>query len=105
MLAEALGAPALRFVEKGGKSLVSMVGQTDPWKSDQFCERRGCLPCATMLIICKEKEERAATMIAGEKIEENGPYKEASKTLPGCTTEGVVYVIDCQTCRKNGRTR
>ena len=58
------------------------------------------MTCLSRMIIGKEKEDIAAAMVTGGKVEDMGPLKEASKTLPGCTTEDTVYVIDCQAYRK-----
>ena len=64
------------------------------------------MPCKSRFVLLKEKEERAARMIAGEKIDSGKePLKEKYSMLPGCTIEGVVYAIHYQTCRKEGLVR
>ena len=42
MLAVALQAPSLRFVERSRTTIVQDVGQSDPWASDMFCQRKEC---------------------------------------------------------------
>ena len=69
VLSKTLEAPAFRFIEKGGNSFDSLLGQADPWKSDMSFEREGCLPCKSRLILLEEKEERTAKMITGEKMD------------------------------------
>ena len=44
-LSETMDAPALRFVEKGGSTIQERLGQSDPWKSEVFCQRKDCLHC------------------------------------------------------------
>ena len=34
-ISEIMGAPALKFVEKGGPTILDKVGQSDPWKGDR----------------------------------------------------------------------
>ena len=77
----------------------SLVGQADPWKAEMFCGRKGCLPCQTRFTLAKEKEDRVVAMVSGEKVDKEPPKKTCS-TLPGCTTEGILYTLDCQACRK-----
>ena len=44
-MSQALNAPSLRFMEKGGTTIQEKVGQSDPWKGDTFCQREDCLHC------------------------------------------------------------
>ena len=81
------------------------MDQADPWKTEQYCGMKGYLPCFSRMMLDKEKEDTAITMMSGEKVVEKDPPKETCKTLPACNTEGVVYALDCQTCRKEGNIR
>ena len=76
-----------------------------------MCPRKDCLPCRGQLILGAEAEEEALKQVCGEegKPENNkeGRKKTAEerRSLPGCTTEGCNYVIECLPCRKAGITR
>ena len=59
MMSEALNAPALRFVEKGGSTIQERLGQSDPWKSEIFCQRKDCLHCQGRYTLIDEEEDRA----------------------------------------------
>ena len=52
----------------------------------------------------EEEEDRAMAKVSGE-APKYSPPKGTSSSLPGCTTEGLTYVIECMTCRKRGIKR
>ena len=44
-LAKCLQVPSMRFVEKAGTNIVQSLGQSDPWASDKFFQRKECWHC------------------------------------------------------------
>ena len=94
----------MKFVEKGGETIIDRVGQSDPWKGETFCKRTDCLHSEGRYEIAKEQEERTAAKIIGEKLRSNLP-KGTFISIPGCTSEGVTYSLECMTCRKAGIKR
>ena len=98
-MAEIVGAPALRFVEKGGDTILDIIGQSDPWKGETYCQRTDCLHCKGRQVISQEREDLAAAMISGEQPRSNPP-KGTMNSIPGCTSEGIVYSLECMECRR-----
>ena len=96
VIREMTGDPALKFIEKGD-TVIDRVGQSDLWKGDPFCLRKDCFHCRGRYKIAEEQEERAAAKITGEKPKSNPP-KGTSGSIPGYTTEGVTYSLECLTC-------
>ena len=47
MLTKHTGVPDIRFVERAGRTLMDLLGRSNPWASDQSCQRHNCLPCWT----------------------------------------------------------
>ena len=60
--------------------------------------------CETRYKIEAEKEAEAIAPVTGEREEGTVPIpKSEQKALPGCTKEGVVYILECESCRKTGK--
>ena len=93
--------PSLRFVEK---TVIEDEGQSDPWILDQFCPRKEYWHCQGRLQLLKEAEDRLIEKVTGEAPPTCSPeYSRVS--LPGCTTEGINYVLECSTCQDKGCRR
>ena len=95
-----LRAPALRFLETGGSTILDKVGQIDPWRSETFCQCKDCLHCKGRQVFVQE----AMANVTGETPRSNPP-KGTSSSIPGCTTEGITYTLECQKCRREGIRR
>ena len=74
IILEVMGSPALRFVEKGGETLMEKIGQSDPWKGETFYMRADCLHCKGRYIIAKEQEDKAAAKLL-ERNKGQNPQK------------------------------
>ena len=101
VISEMMGAPALKFVEKGGTTIYQKLGQSDPWKGDTFCQRDDCLHCQGRYILAEEEEDK---VMSGCSLK-YAPPKGTSTSLPGCTSEGITYALECLSCRKKGTKR
>ena len=93
VLAQALGLPSLRFVEKSGTTILEDVGQSDPWAGEQYCGRKECWHCCGRPQLLSEAEERTVSKVTGEKARFNPP-EDCRTSLPGCTTDGINYVLE-----------
>ena len=89
-----LKIPGVHFVERGGDRISQTIGQSNPWKAEQFCNRNGCLPCQGRLELGAEAEARSQALIAGDDPGPKPP-EGSTRSLPGCYNEGVNYTIDC----------
>ena len=65
MVSELMNKPALRFVEKGGSTILDKVGQSDPWKGETFCQRENCLHCQGRYILAQEEEDKVMAKVSG----------------------------------------
>ena len=65
-IAESLGRPKIRFVERGGGQIIQEVGRPNPWASETECQRNGCEVCKGRRVIGAEKEEEASKMVTGK---------------------------------------
>lgn len=95
-LTSSLGRPRARFVEKAGGTIVTQVGRPNPWKADIRCTREECVACQGRSLIEKEKEDRAVGAVTGEMEGKEAVMKIPKKeqvSLPGCTREGIVYIL------------
>ena len=75
-ISKALKLPRVKIVERGGKTLMDMLARPNPWAS-QPCGREGCWVCKT---------------------------EEGQKSSGKCNKEGIVYRIQCMTCKELGVT-
>ena len=107
LLKSTLSRPkAARFVEKAGVTTVTDIGRPNPWVAEVWCNRKDCLFCKRRLIIAEEKEKEALAKVWGKVEEGKVTISKAIKVaFCGCTREGVLYVLVCQTCQKNGIKR
>ena len=100
MIGEATGSPSARFVERcGGATIVDLLGRNNPWAADWCCGRLACLVCKGRALLQQEAEETEPT---------TGPIppkpgKDDTKAAPKCTSEGAWYIVECWTCRKEGK--
>ena len=97
MMAQALNVPSVRFVEKAGTTILQDVGQSDSWAKERFCPRKNCWHCQGRHKLLQEEEERAVTNVTGEATKVNPP-KDSRTSIPGCTAEGINYVLECSNC-------
>ena len=109
-----MNTPSIRIVERAGTKIMEEIGDTNPWKSEWCCQRKTCLPCQGQVILGAEREEAAKKLFCGgqeggqggDKEGKTGMWlKEDCKSLPGCTTEGCNYAIECLGCRRQGVKR
>lgn len=103
-ISELMNAPALRFIEKGGRTILGKVGQSGPWKGETFCRREDCLHFQGRYVLVQEEEDKVMAKVTGGPPKYTPP-KGTSTSLPGCTTEGVNYSLECLTCRRMGTKR
>ena len=107
-LTSSLGRPRARFVENAGGTIVTQVGRPNPWKAEIWCARDECVACQGRLVIEKEKEDKAVGAVTGEMEGKEAIMKMPKKeqiALPGCTREGIVYILECLSCRHQGIKR
>ena len=45
ILSEALGAPEIHFVDRGGRSILNQVGSSNPREQKEVCGRSDCGVC------------------------------------------------------------
>ena len=62
-LCRTTNTPTARFIERGGTTLVELVGRNNPWAKEWTCPRQDCLPCQGRMILAAEAEEEAAKML------------------------------------------
>ena len=105
-----MNSPSVRVVERAGTKIEEEGGNNNPWKKEWTCPRKDCLPCKGQLLLGAEAEEEALRKVCGE--EEKQENKEGRKktaeyrrSLPGYTTEGCNYVVECLPCSKAGIIR
>ena len=55
-------------------------------------------------VIAQEREDLAAAKISGEQPRSNPP-KGTMNSIPGCTSDGIVYSLECMECRRKGIKR
>ena len=91
-LAEIIRELALRFVERGGSTILDKVGQNDPWRSETFCQRKDCLHCKGHQVLTQKEVEKAMAKVTGGTSRSNPP-KGTSSLIPGCTVEGVTDTL------------
>ena len=84
-------SPEVRFVERSGQTIVDVMGRSNPWSSEQFCDRVNCKPCSSRTWLQEEADREPITM-PGE-LPKPKPGKEDTVALPGCTVESVFLCI------------
>ena len=87
--------------------LIQEVGSNNPWNREWSCPRRTCLPCQGQAILGAEEEKEALRMVAqGQEEQKTATWpREDTRSLPGCTSEGCNYVLECLHCRNEGIKR
>ena len=63
-------SPTARFIERGGPTVLELVGRNNPWGKEWICLCRNCLPCRSRGLLAAEQEEEAARML--DKTVANG---------------------------------
>merc|ERR1712105_61528 len=76
------------------------LGKSNLWAGQWHCPRNDCAVCKGRAWIAEETEQ-----LRDRPKEHPRLAKSKTKALPICTKEGVVYTIECTTCRKEGRKR
>ena len=106
-VARLMNTPTVRIVERAGVKLIQEVGNNNPWSREWSCTRRTCLPCQGQAILGAEEEEAALKMADGDQEDQRTARwpREDIRSLPGCTSEGCNYVLECLQCRKDGIKR
>ena len=106
-LCRTTNSPKARFIERGGPTLLDLVGRNNPWGREWTCPCRNNLPCQSRGLLAAEEEDESAKMLdkslGKEVVKRRSP--EDRKAIPSCTSEGVNYIIECYTCRRNGLRR
>ena len=86
---------------------MDLVGRNNPWAKEWFCPRENCSPCQGRRLLALEEAEETTILL--DKSTGKGEVKkkrpEDKVALPSCTGEGVNYVLECYTCRRNGNRR
>ena len=106
MIVTAMGSPKVRFVERAGLTIMEELGSNNPWSTEWYCPRKDCLPCQGRAFLAEEEAERTLKLVTGEGEQTPQPKdRQAMKSLPSCTTEGMNYCLECISCRKAGTRR
>ena len=100
-----LNTPAVKFVERGGTTIIEDLGRTNPWSQDWFCPRKECAPCNGRLFLAQEEKEETLARVGKEGKSKSSTSRKDKMAKPSCTAEGINYVIECVACRKEGRKR
>ena len=95
--ADQLKIPRVRFEERAGPTINDELGKSNPWAGQWVCPRADCLPCLSRGWLNQETE-----LLRERPKESPRPHKDETKSLPSCTKEGIVYTIECVTCREKG---
>ena len=64
---KATNSPTVRIVDRGGPSIVDIIGRTNPLAREWFCPREDCQQCRSRQIISKDMEEKAVRLVDGEE--------------------------------------
>ena len=91
-----LGAPRVRVVEKGGDTLINLLGRNDPWASKDRCPDPACTVCNSRPWLQQQKKE---AMKGGQKL----PKELVKETSTLCTREAANYCLQCLPCLHLGR--
>ena len=103
LLTKCTGAPDVRFVERAGRTVIDLLGRSNPWAAEQGCQRHSCLPCWSKYWLTEEAD-RQPIVQPGEYLIPT-PSKEDTVALSGCTVESICYTLECTTCRQQGSRR
>ena len=102
MLGEATGTPVCRFVERvGERTIMDLLGRSNPWAKDWWCDRKECLPCQGRQRLARDVEERPVPQPGSTPLPR--PAREDVLAIPKCTSEGIGYYLECWGCRLIGK--
>ena len=62
-LCRTTNSPTARFIERGGPTVLELVGRNNPWGKEWVCPRRKCLPCQSRGLLAAEQEQETARML------------------------------------------
>ena len=51
-----IGGKRVRVIEKGGDSLINLLGRNDPWASKRICTDKDCMPYKSRVWLNEEKK-------------------------------------------------
>ena len=101
-LGECMNTPGVRFVEHcGGKTIVDLLRNSNPWARSLRCGRQGCVQCKSRDMLLMEEAERPIPEPGQPAVPR--PSREDIVALPKFTSEGIGYVLECWSCRLQGR--
>ena len=98
-----VNSPSVRFVERGGPTLMDTVGRNNPNAKVWYCPRQDCEPCKGRRILGAEEAEDTVRRAEGHQVPKR--TREDRTALPCCTGEGVNYLLECVKCRREGKVR
>ena len=90
-----LDTPAVKFVERGGTTIMEDLGRTNPWSQDWFCPRKECAPCNGRYFLAQEEEEETLARVGKEGKNKPLLPRQDKIAKPSCVTEGINYDIEC----------
>ena len=88
---EIVGGECVRVVEKGGETLLNMLGRNDPWSSRRSCTDKDCPSCSSRRWLQEMKKEAKKT---GTTL----PSALLQSTSQQCRREGHNYAAQCMKC-------
>ena len=91
-----IGGKRVRVIEKGGDSLINLLGRNDPWASKRVCTDKDCMPCTSRTWLNEEKK-------MAKKNKTKLPEVLTTKTSNQCRREGVNYSLQCLDCAIQGK--
>ena len=91
MYTEVLQVDRVRIVEKGGDSLINLLGRNDPWGSRRTCSDPKCPACQSRKMLQELKKDAKKS---GAEL----PKGLIVKTSPQCRREGQNYGAQCLEC-------
>ena len=95
-LMDLLGGPKVRIVEKGGDTLLDLLGRNDPWAASRRCPDPSCPTCASRMWL-RETQKKA------RKSNTPLPKGLITATTNNCRHEGAKYVSQCLQCLQQGK--
>ena len=66
-------SPGVRFLERGGPTVMDTVGRTNPGGRDWFCDRKDCVSCLSRRILAADEAEDIIRMREGQEVKRNKP--------------------------------
>ena len=53
-LCKSANSPGLRLAERGGPTVLDIVGRSNPWAKEWSCSRKDCAPCNIRCLLAAE---------------------------------------------------